>query len=216
MTKLPSPSLHIDEQLADAALGTLVPAEQAAVTAHLDQCARCRKRLQATRETLAAVSLTVPATRPPRSLRDNLLGSIDPQRAAVPYAGFATRLRRMFQLDEQQTLDVLRKSADPAAWEEQGPIALLHFSAGASLPNTHAGFMRCTAGLRFPHHLHVGHEHMLMLAGTLQVEDTGKIYYPGDALLMGPGSEHAFSFLPPHDCVFAVLLEESWPLFTGK
>ena len=215
MTAPPPPSAHIDEQLADAALGTLAPPAQAAVTSHLLECARCRERFASTKEALAAVSLAVPATPPPRALRDHILASIDVPRAATPYAGFAARLQRMYGLDEQQTLDLLRKSANPAAWEDQGLISLLHFSAGDSLPRTHAGFMRCAAGLRFPRHRHVGHELMLMLSGTLVDEDSGTIYHPGDSLRMEPGSEHAFSFLPPHDCVFALLLEESWPLFTG-
>lgn len=214
MTKLSPLSTHVDAQLVDAALGTLTRAEKAAVKTHLGHCARCRRRLGATKEALAAVSLKVTATPPPPRLRDHLLATIDP-RAALPYAGFATRLQRMFQLDEPATTAVLRKSADPAAWEDQGLVSLLHFDAGASLPGHHAGFMRFTAGLRFPRHRHVGHELMLMLAGTLQDEDSGRIYHPGDSLKMIPGSEHAFSFLPPHDCVFAVLLEESWPLFTG-
>ena len=61
-----------------------------------------------------------------------------------------------------------------------------------------------------------GQEHMLMLAGTLQDEDSGALYHPGDLLRMEPGSEHAFTVLPPHDGVFAILLHESWPLFTGN
>jgi anti-sigma factor ChrR (cupin superfamily) len=75
--------------------------------------------------------------------------------------------------------------------------------------------MRCAAGLRFPRHRHVGHELSLLLEGTIQEEDSGTIYHPGDLLRMAPGSEHAFFVLPPRDCVLALLLEESWPQFTG-
>lgn len=205
---------HVDAHLVDAALSRLSPAAHATVAAHLSGCSRCRDRLTALHESLAEVSLAQPKAAPPRSLRDSVLSAID-RAAAVPYSGFARRLGRMFQLDEQQTLELLRMSADPKRWEDQGLISLLHFSAGPSLTGTHAGFMRLSPGVRFPRHRHVGQELMLMLSGTLQEEDSGVIYHPGDALRSEAGSEHAFSILPPHDGVFAVLLYESWPLFTG-
>lgn len=205
---------HIDEHLVDAALGRLAPAVHATVTTHLADCTRCRRRFTAVHESLADLSLAQPKVAPPKSLRDNLLGGLD-RSAALPYPGFARRLQRMYQFDEPQTQALLRMSADPARWEDQGLISLLHFDAGASLPGTHAGFMRLAPGVRFPRHRHVGEEHMLMLAGTLQEEDTGIIYHPGDSLRSTAGSEHAFSILPPHDGVFALLLYESWPLFTG-
>ena len=215
LTELPGhPAAHIDEHLVDVALSRLSPAVHATVTAHLTSCPRCQSRFTAVHESLAELSLTAPKVAPPKSLRDNLLAGLD-SRSALPYPGFARRLQRMFQFDEQQTLDLLRKSADPKSWEDQGLISLLHFDAGAALPGTHAGFMRLAPGVRFPRHRHVGQEHMLMLSGTLQEEDTGIIYHPGDSLRSEAGSEHAFSILPPHDGVFALLLYESWPLFTG-
>lgn len=207
--------VHVDEHLVDAALHRLPPATQALVSGHLKSCRRCRTRLTRLHESLAELSLAQAKAAPPPALRASLLAALD-SRAEVPYSGFARRLQRMYALDEQETLEVLRKSADPAQWEDQGFISLLHFSAGESLPGTHAGFMRLSAGLRFPRHRHVGQEHMLMLAGTLQDEDSGTIYHPGDFLQMEPGSEHAFTILPPHDGVFAILLYESWPLFTGN
>lgn len=207
--------VHVDEHLVDAALHRLPPATQALVSGHLKSCRRCRTRLTRLHESLAELSLAQAKAAPPPALRASLLAALD-SRAEVPYSGFARRLQRMYALDEQQTREVLRKSADPAQWEDQGFISLLHFSAGESLPGTHAGFMRLSAGLRFPRHRHVDQEHMLMLAGTLQDEDSGTIYHPGDFLQMEPGSEHAFTILPPHDGVFAILLYESWPLFTGN
>lgn len=215
VTKPARPSVHVDEHLVDAALHRLSPATQALVSDHLRGCRRCRTRLDRLHESLAELSLAQPKTVPPPTLRANLLSGLDP-RAEIPYAGFARRLQRLYALDEEETRAVLRKSADPAQWEDQGFISLLHFSAGESLPGTHAGFMRLCAGLRFPRHRHVAQEHMLMLAGTLQDEDSGALYHPGDLLRMEPGSEHAFTVLPPHDGVFAILLHESWPLFTGN
>lgn len=216
VTKPPARLLaHVDEHLVDAALHRLSPATQALVSGHLRSCRRCRTRLDRIHESLAELSLAQPKAAPPPTLRANLLAGLD-SRAEVPYAGFARRLQRMYALDEEQTRAVLRKSADPAQWEDQGFISLLHFSSGESLPGTHAGFMRLSAGLRFPRHRHVDKEHMLMLAGTLQDEDSGALYHPGDSLQMEPGSEHAFTILPPHDGVFAILLHESWPLFTGN
>ena len=214
LTAAPSAAAHVDEHLSDAALHRLSPAAQATVHAHLTSCRRCRDRFTALHESLAELSLAQPRAVPSRALRDNLLAGID-RAAAVPYPGFARRLGRMYQLDEQQTLELLRMSADPQRWEDQGLISLLHFSAGPALPGTHAGFMRLAPGVRFPRHRHVGQELMLMLSGTLKEEDSGAIYHPGDSLHSDPGSEHAFSILPPHDGVFAILLYESWPLFTG-
>lgn len=217
VTKPPAARLpaHVDDHLVDAALNRLSPAAQATVHSHLKGCKRCRTRLARLHESLAALSLEQPKAAPPPALREQLLAGLD-SRAAVPYPGFARRLQRLYQLDEQQTLQILRKSADPTQWEDQGFISLLHFAAGESLPGTHAGFMRLQPGLRFPRHRHVGHEHMLMLAGTLQDEDSGALYHPGDLLVMEPGSEHAFTVLAPHAGVFAILLHESWPLFTGN
>jgi len=212
----PAPSsAHIDDQLVDAALRTLSPAAHAAVTAHVRTCARCRERFAAVKEALAEVSLGLPPTAPPARLRDNILAGTLGSRAATPYPGFVARLSRMYQLDAGQMLDVLRKSADPAQWEDQGLVSLLHFPAGASLPSAHAGFMRLAVGLRFPRHRHVGHELTLVLEGTIKDEDSGTIYHPGDSLRMEAGSEHAFFVLPPKDCVLALLLEQSWPQFTG-
>ena len=166
VTKPARPSVHVDEHLVDAALHRLSPATQALVSGHLHSCRRCRTRLSRLHESLAELSLAQPKAAPPPALRAHLLAGLD-SRAEVPYAGFARRLQRMYALDEDKTRQVLHKSADPAQWEDQGFISLLHFSAGESLPGTHAGFMRLSAGLRFPRHRHVAQEHMLMLAGTL-------------------------------------------------
>jgi putative transcriptional regulator len=218
VTKPPSParSAHLDEQLVEAALGAPGSPAHAQVGAHLAECARCRKRFAALQEALAVAALSRQAT-PPRAVRDNILLAIGgPRPAGLPYPGFAARLGQLYHLDADQMRAILHKSADAAQWENQGPISLLHFSAGASLPGTHAGFLRLLPGLRFPRHRHVGQEVSLILSGAIRDEDSGVVQHPGDLLVMAPGSEHAFVAVPPHECVIALLLYESWPHFTGS
>lgn len=61
------------------------------------------------------------------------------------------------------------------------------YDAGPDSPQ--AAFIRYQAGASVPNHLHVGFEHILILAGSQQDGDT--LYTRGMLVIHSPGTEHS-------------------------
>jgi anti-sigma factor ChrR (cupin superfamily) len=66
-------------------------------------------------------------------------------------------------------------------------------------------FLRGDAKTHFPHHEHLGEEHVLVLEGAF-VNDDGTMAKPGDYEVRPASSAHAFDVTNEGPCVCAYLL----------
>jgi len=77
-------------------------------------------------------------------------------------------------------------------WEMAAPGARAWWVEGG--PNAHSalrGFVHVGASNAFPHHKHLGAEHVLVLQGGARMS-TGERLRAGDSMTSAPGVEHAF------------------------
>jgi anti-sigma factor ChrR (cupin superfamily) len=79
-------------------------------------------------------------------------------------------------------------------------ICRLHQEAGGSS----SALLRYTAGASLGRHIHVGYEHILILAGS-QVDDSGE-HHIGTLLIHPPGSSHAI--VSPNGCIVLAIWEK--------
>jgi len=66
-----------------------------------------------------------------------------------------------------------------------------------------AALLRYAADAKLTRHVHVGYEHILILAGS-QIDDSGE-HHTGALLIHGPGSSHAIS--SPRGCIVLAVWE---------
>lgn len=142
-------------------------------------------------EALAA-DLRTPA---PRGLRDRLL--------QAPLASrlhrFAEPVARLMDVDLEGARALLDGIDVPGAFEA-GPfpeldITLCHITGGPAVADAITGFVRVASGLTFPHHEHLGVEHVLVLQGRMIDGETGEEAGPGDIVTRPASSAHAITAL---------------------
>lgn len=148
-----------------------------------------------------------------RDLRADLLAASEPGRAPHPFPGFRERFAQLFALDLDAADCCLARIHDPTAFVPFRGLRMYSFRPGRDCAGTHAGLIRVDPGTPFPVHRHRGTETTLMLSGAAQDEETGQVYLPGDVHTMPSGSMHRARILPPHECVFAVLMIGDQPDF---
>ena len=132
----------------------------------------------------------------PRGLRDALLRA--PLRGRL--YRFAEPLAELMDVDGATALQLLDGLDEPEPFEP-GPfpeldIALRHITGGPRVQNAITGFVRVAPGTTFPHHEHLGDEHVLVLQGHCVESGTGAIAGPGEVLTRPGGSAHEISALP--------------------
>lgn len=158
---------------------------------------------------LAAQGFTAP--RP--GLRADLLAATEDGASGRSFAGFKVRFAHLFGLGLDEADRVLAGVEDPAVWVRFKTLRVHHFKPGPQRAGARAGLVRIDPGIPFPEHRHKGREITLMLSGAARDEESGKVYLPGDLLEMAAGSTHRISILPPHECIFAVLIDGEEPRF---
>jgi quercetin dioxygenase-like cupin family protein len=143
-------------------------------------------------DTLAR-EVSVPA---PRAVRDRLL--------AAPLRGrlhrFAEPLATLLDVDVSTARHLLDELHEPNAFEP-GPfpgldIELRHISGGPAVQNAITGFVRIAPGTAFPHHEHLGDEHVLVLQGHCVETETGVVAGPGEVVTRSGGTAHEIHALP--------------------
>lgn len=155
-----------------------------------------------------------PQLAPPRpEVRASLLSAVAGGTGEPPFSGFLRRFSRLFELSAPAASQILLRMSEPEVWLTLGSVRLYNFAPGPSLEGAYAAIFRCDAGAPFPTHRHGGKETTLCLAGLVRDEDSQKLLFPGDVVSMEPGTIHRLSILPPHECVFALLLEGGYPEF---
>lgn len=86
---------------------------------------------------------------------------------------------------------------DEPLWEPAAPQALAWWvDGGPRARDALRGFVRVTAGSRFPHHKHLGTELVLLLQGGVVMSD-GERLRAGDLSITAAGEEHSFEVVGP-------------------
>jgi hypothetical protein len=150
---------------------------------------------------LEPLAATLTPLAPPPAARDRLLRALDgPDR----FRPFFADLARRFDLSIEAVRRVLSLVDDPPAWLP-GPlpgVRLIHFSPGPALAGADAGFVQIPAGALFPRHRHLGPEMAVVLEGS--VEDTGRVYHPGEVVEWPANSVHEYRAGAERDLVVIV------------
>ena len=139
-------------------------------------------------EALAALALAVPPAAPPVGGLADLLAAID---APTPFAHFIGAVADLLAVSREGARAALAKMRDAAAWVATTPgVELLHLPPGDTVAGTVVGFVRVAPGEIFPHHAHVGDEHVFVLQGGF-VDSDGHALRAGQGARRPPGSPHA-------------------------
>jgi putative transcriptional regulator len=195
--------IHLVDELAELALGTMDARGRAEAQQHLDACPRCRSELASSRELLAALGLALPPEPPAPSTRDRLLRD-----ATVPGpSAFADLLARLFDLGPEQASAVIRMALDGRSW---GPglvrgMQIIPFRGGPQVAAAECYLARFRANVRVPEHRHLGPELTAVLDGGFVEDGSEDDYAAGSTLLKLPGSSHAFT-CESSGCLAAVAL----------
>ena len=200
-------TLSLDD-LHDYVLGLLPDAERRKLDAEVARSAALAGEVRAVREALfggpaTAAATSATASRASAAGRAHLLNALD---TGARFAPFVTDLARHFDLGVARVRDLCDRIDRADAWEA-GPlpgIGVMHFAGGPHAIAPDTGFVRLPRGLQFPYHRHQGHEVNYVLQGALRDGD-GTLYLPGEAIVMAPGTEHAFSVPDQADALIAVV-----------
>jgi len=195
--------LHVDDQLAALALGTLPDPEVQGVERHLAGCPRCRQELDRTEAVLASLPLPLPPIAPSPAARAALLAAVA---GGGRLARFAAEVARLLRLPLDTAAEVLDRLDAPEAWAPlplPGAEGLSFFvpPLGPGLADATIAFLRLPPGGRFPQHTHLGPEQVLVLQGGYVDEASQIEYGPGDLHEEAVGSSHGFVAVDGPDCL---------------
>jgi hypothetical protein len=189
------------EELADYVLGSLPGARRGMIGMQIASSPELQREVAELREAFSVLADQIPRVPPCPASRALLLGALD---TAERFSPFVDDLARHFDLPVAHVRELLHQTDDPARWiaTPVPGIALIDFPTGPNAIATHAGFARFPRGLQFPYHRHLGPEINYILEGSLLTG--GKLYIPGQAVIMEPGTSHEFA-IPDVDTLIAVI-----------
>ncbi|MFY1825918.1 cupin domain-containing protein [Myxococcus fulvus] len=196
---------HLDDILAEWALGTLDSSSREVLERHLAACERCRveaDRLSLVREGLLALESPV---EPPAGVLAALMAQMEGPRRLER---FAQKLAAFFDVTRERASALLELMEDASLWMP-GPVEgseLFPVETGPAREGMMAAVLRLHPGVRYPRHTHLGREWNLVLEGGLR-EDGGHEVWPGETLDKLEGSAHGFTALQGPACLCASLLE---------
>ncbi len=134
--------------------------------------------------------------------RDRLLAAVDelPWR----YAPFFARMAELWDLPEDDVVQVLEKAREPDAWRNPGlrGLRLIDVQGGEKTAGAELHLVRFEKGMRFPMHRHPGPEALLVLEGCY-TDSLGRYVGPGDLHVMEPGTQHSFRVGKDEPCIAA-------------
>lgn len=154
---------------------------------------------------LSALVDHVPAANAaPAALRERLMASI--ARPELRYAPLYGALSELFDLRDEALRALFVRASTPEAWTP-APLPdawLLHLEGGPRVASADNGLVKIRAGARFPRHVHLGIERVLVLEGGYLDEPSGRLYGAGDLHEMQEGSAHAYLASAERDLLLAV------------
>jgi len=193
-----------EAELAEYVLGHLADEPRRQLEAALLTSPELRTELQQLRELFGLLGERAAPLAPPEDALGKLLRSLDTSARFSPFVG---DLARHLDLPEARVRELLRQTDDLANWNNPVPYyRFLDFDPGPQAAAPHAGFVWLARGTHIPYHRHKGNEIVYILQGALRNDD-GAVYAPGDALVLGPGSEHEFWVLDDADLLYAIAHE---------
>ena len=156
-------------------------------------------------DALAMSAALAPLTAPPPRLKQRLMEAI-----RQPQLAFFDRVAQLLQigLDEaRQLLESFDNLDERGLWEEGGAgIWLRHLNLGPRFSQAVVGLVRVEPGVAFPHHVHLGIEHVLVLQGGLR-DISGAVSLPGDLVIMPAESGHTFEALPGDELRYLAVVQ---------
>ncbi len=172
-----------EDELIALATGQLDVSRRILLDAHMTYCRVCRE-IHASFTAAGSRHLgTVPEESPPTHLLDGLLAKLEVEKKAPdPYAELPlpADLRATFP-----RLETPLAFGSPERWTDDSRVACLLTDRRAQ---AQLFLLEVPGGERIPQHEHLGHEHVLCLAGACRDEHTR--LGPGDYYHYEPGSEH--------------------------
>ncbi len=117
------------------------------------------------RDLLADLTLLAEPAAPPPDGLDRLLAALD---APGPFDHLVGAVADLLAVGRAKARALLARVEDPDAWGP-GPrpwVELFHLTGAVGVEGAVIGFVRVEAGRGFPHHTHLGEEHVLILQGT--------------------------------------------------
>jgi anti-sigma factor ChrR (cupin superfamily) len=189
------------EELAEYVLGSLQNPRRGMLEAQIAGSPDLQRDVAELREAFSVLAEQLPGVLPRPASRSALLDALD---SAARFSPFVDDLAVHFDLPIARVRELLGQTDDPARWiaTPVPGIALIDFPSGPNAIATHAGFAAFPRGLQFPYHRHLGPEINYILEGSLLTG--GKLYIPGDAVIMEPGTCHEFE-IPDADTLIAVI-----------
>lgn len=196
---------HVEDRLADLALGLLSDLERAEVVRHAEACPRCLAALGRVQETCGALALGLEPARPTQASRLRLLAEVHGKKRFAP---FTDRVARMFHLTPVAAEVALERIVDPSVWRPSPfpGLRLASVKTGPGMPAGMSCFLAGDPGVRFPDHRHSGTELVLVMQGAFR-EAGGRIARAGDEVCMPATSEHDFTIVGEEPCVCAYTIE---------
>jgi putative transcriptional regulator len=204
---------HADDYLPEHALGLLEGNTRTEVEEHLAQCERCAARLL---ELGGALEPSATSCSAPKAVQVVETAPIRLRLARVEHRArfqeFVDRVAELFDMRASKAQALLELIDDDSCWLP-GPaegIRVFPVSGGPRLSAAAAMIVRGAPGAVFPHHVHVGEEHLLVLQGRLR-DDGGIEGGRGDRLEMPAGSAHSVEVLAGEECLCCVVNEAAEP-----
>jgi anti-sigma factor ChrR (cupin superfamily) len=155
---------------------------------------------------LDRLSEHLPEAEPPPGGKERLLE----ETSSLPlrYAPFFDRLSELWDLREDDLRAELTraKNEDEWRWAALPGIRLFDVQGGEKTSKAQVRLVRFAPGIRFPAHVHKGHEQVLVLEGSY-TDSGGTVYRSGDLHEMSAGSEHGFVVDEHGPCIAAVVEE---------
>jgi hypothetical protein len=145
----------------------------------------------------------------PAPLPPGLLARVlETTRSEPRFERFVDPIARLLDVTFEQARQLLARVSDTDGWEPGflPGIELFHVRGGPRVANAITGFVRVRENVRFPEHEHFGEESVLIMQG--RCEERGKIYGPGDEVMMGANSEHAFTVCPGPDLLYLAVVQK--------
>lgn len=120
------------------------------------------------------------------------------------YAPFFGRLARLWEIPEDRVRSELGRARDAGSWTPSFLPGLRVFNVDPASGGSpfNARLLRFAPGARFPRHVHLGHEHVLVLQGAYS---DGEVEVgAGDEQSMHAGGEHELFIIGAEPCVTAI------------
>jgi anti-sigma factor ChrR (cupin superfamily) len=157
-------------------------------------------------EAMELLALAVAPVDPPPALRDRIVATLASGGRLERFAEAVARLLDVGADKARALLDGIDRAESFAMGLMEG-MESYSVEGGPAVAGSITGFIRIKPGTTFPHHVHVGREHVLVVTGRLRDSD-GVELGPGDEKVMEPGTAHSFVVLDGPDLVYLAVVAD--------